>query len=100
MSLMAFLGSAAGALYRERRYSEAQMQAVQARRLSALLQHARAHTALGEERLGHLDLDAVDLTRVPTITKQLLTERFDHSVAHGVPSLAEVMAFTAARDQR
>ncbi|MCA9556132.1 MAG: phenylacetate--CoA ligase family protein [Myxococcales bacterium] len=99
MSLMAFLGSAAGALYRERRYSEAQMQAVQARRLSALLQHARAHTALGEERLGHLDLDAVDLTRVPTITKQLLTERFDHSVAHGVPSLAEVMAFTAARDQ-
>lgn len=99
MSLMAFVASAVGALWRERRYDAARMQAAQQRRLRDLLLWAREHTVLGAERLAGLDLHVPDLTAIPPITKAELMARFDDSVADGALSLDEVRRFTEARDQ-
>lgn len=99
MSLAAFMGSAVGALWRERRYDATRMQAVQAARLSAILAHAKATTRLGAERLADVDPARPDLTKVRPIGKAELMARFDDSIADRALTLADVRGFTADRDQ-
>lgn len=99
MSVAAFMGSAVGALWRERRYDAARMQAVQARRLAEVVAHAKARTALGQQRLAHVDPEAVDLTAVAPIGKQALMDRFDDSIVDGAITFEDVRRFTADKAQ-
>lgn len=97
--MAAFIGSAVGALWRERRYDAARLEAVQRARLAALLIHARTRTALGAERLRGVDLAAPRLDGVAPIDKGELMRRFDDSIVDGALTLDAVRAFTAARDR-
>ena len=99
MSAVAFVRALVGALWRERRHDAAQLEAVQRRRLGALLAHARARTALGRARLSDVDPNDPDLSRVPPIEKAELMARFDDSIADGAITLEAVRRFTAARDR-
>ncbi len=97
MSLSAFAGAALGALWRERRYSATQLQAVQTRRLQGLLSFAREQTALGASRLSDVSLSEPDLSLVPPITKQALMADFDASIAQGALRFDAVRQFTETK---
>ncbi len=92
MSLIRFLGAAAGCLYRERRLSRARMVEVQRARLAALLAHAKATTPIWSERIE--DPDPSKLDRIAPITKTELMARFDDTIANRALTLEQARAFT------
>lgn len=94
MSLTAFAGAALGALWRERRYTAAQMQAVQRQKLRELLAFAQTHTKLGASRLSGINREEPDLSTVVPITKQALMADFDASISQGRLQFEAVRRFT------
>ena len=100
MAFARFLGGLLGALWRERRASAADLHRLRDRRLRALVIHARSHTALGRERLSHIDPDLpINLAQIQPVTKAELLASFPASVAHGALSLDEVDEFVRDRSR-
>lgn len=95
MAILPFAAAAIGALYRERRLPAARIKEVQAAKLRFLLEHARAHTPLGKERIGISALPPLDA--IPPITKAELMERFSDSLIDPSIGLAEVESFVRDR---
>ncbi len=105
MAFAWFLGSALGALYRERRFSAQRMQRTQSQRLRALLFHAQRTTPLYRERMQGLKLDELQAPEalweafgaIAPIAKPELMERFDESIQNGAIDKRQVEQYTADR---
>ena len=102
MAFAWFLGSALGALYRERRYTAEKMQRAQTTRLRAMLFHAKRTVPLYTERLSGLDVEREPdllgaLSQVAPVGKPELMERFDETISARALTRPQVEAYTADR---
>ncbi len=75
------------------RWPAERVRATQAARLRELLQHAREHSPFYRERFAGLDLDRVQLTDLPVVTKEELRDRWDDVVTDRTLRLADTEAF-------
>ena len=101
MSVGAFLGEGISALWRERFYDHARLQRLQQRRLSALVRHAADGAPLYRALYAGVDPDRFVLDQLPTISKELLLERFTDSVVGDRVPLDEAQRYAAEkRDAR
>lgn len=88
MSLTAFVGGLAQALWRERRASSEALRRLRDERLRKLVLSAKRSTPLWGERLAHIDPALpINLAQIQPITKGELMGRFEDSVAGGVSAL-------------
>src|SRR5688500_13419906 len=88
--------SALGCLWRERMNSRGLIEEIRARRLTALLEHAKTSTVLGDERI--VDPRA-PLSSVRPITKDEMLTRFDDTIANRAISYEGVSTFVRDRDR-
>ncbi len=99
MGAVPFMGAATTALWRERKWTAEQHEALQRQRFAHILRFAQNNTALGRERYAGLDPDTVRYEDVPPVTKVELMENFDASLSVPDLNLERVRAFTADRSR-
>ena len=97
MGAVAFVGSAIGCLYRERRIDRERMEAVQSARLAKLLEHAKATTPIWKDRIA--SADPTKLADIAPVTKSELMARFDDTIANGAITKQEAQDFADDPEQ-
>lgn len=98
LDTLEFVKSAIGCLHRERNSSRASIERTRNKRLSAILQHAKATTPLWTDRLANIDArDPNALSQIRPITKDEIMSRFDDSISGGALTLDEARTFTRDR---
>ena len=93
MSAVRFLAAAAAALWREHTLNRSGLAKLQERRLRALVKHAIEHVPLYAELYAGKDAANAPLSSLPPISKTLLMQRFNDSVADSALTLDAARAF-------
>lgn len=86
----AFVHELLRARIRQRRATTGRLEQYRRVRLARLLRDARWNVPFQRNRLQGIDLDQVDLERIPPTSKEEMMEHFDDTIAAGAVSLEEV----------
>jgi phenylacetate-coenzyme A ligase PaaK-like adenylate-forming protein len=96
VAVLPFFRGLAGALWRERRLSREDLDALRSRLLQQLVASARRDTKFWSERLAHIDPQLpINLAQIQPVTKGELMSRFADTISGGGLSLADVQSFIA-----